>query len=118
MLGAIAVAVLVGRIRFKALLIIGLIFQLFGYLVYGLSSDGLMVIIARILIGVNSGASFASVITYYNHSTAEYSMLAEKVNKKPIPGLYKTLVLVVALCGTIAYIPVIGMYYNTQIGSY
>ena len=114
-IGAIIIAVLGGRLVYKALLVIGLTSQIVGYLIYGFSTSGWMVIIARILIGICNGASFSSIYSYYNYSVTRYNALAEKLSKKQRPKLFKALVLLLATFGSITYIPVIGTVHHIML---
>lgn len=107
-LGALCIAVLGGRVSHKVLILIGPLAQTIGYIIYGLSINGWMVILARLLIGINNGANVASVVSYYNYSVPKYNELALKLGKKQRPNFNKTLTLFYAFFGTLSNIPTLG----------
>ena len=104
MTGAILVALLTKRTSYKAIMLIGPVSQLIGFFIYGFSSSGWMVILARYLIGVNYGSTVSASMSYYTVSSIEFNELAESSNKKPKPRLKKQLMLTFSAVAAFGYI--------------
>ena len=53
-----------------------------GFLLYGLSSNGWMIVLSRALVGYNSGIFIALPFAYFGKSVMEYSKLMRLTRKK------------------------------------
>lgn len=107
-LGAILIAVVGKYIPYKVSILIGPVSQVIGFIIYGLSTRGWMVIIARLFMGFKNGANLASVVSYFNYSVPKYNKLALKFGKKQQPNLSTILTLTMAVTSYTTYIPVLG----------
>ena len=110
---ALAAGLLGKRVRTRILFLSGAIFQTLGFLVYGLSEFGWMVVLARGLIGVNGGITLSTIYSYIGKSAHEYSELCEHVKKpcehvKKKKQLERQLVMILNVVGMLTMILTIG----------
>ena len=73
--GALLVSMATQRLGYMLLFVSGAMFQTVGFLIYGCSTAGWMVVVARVLIGVNSGIIISLPFSYFGQSVAEYGSL-------------------------------------------
>ena len=84
-----------------------------GYLIYGLSTTGWMVIIGRFFVGASCAMTISVVMSYYVCSTNEYNVLCEKVGKPKKLRLKRQLTVIYSFVGSSSSIPVLGKIYVT-----
>lgn len=81
-MGTLSVAIFTRHIGFKFLFTSGVTLQMIGFLIYGLSVNGWMIVLSRALVGFNSGIFIALPFAYFGKSVMEYSKLMELTRKK------------------------------------
>lgn len=108
MSSAFAAGLVGKRLGSGFLLFAGSTFQTVGFLVYGFSQSGWMVVLARGLIGFNGGITLTAMYSYNGKSAYEYNNLCESIGKKKRPGLERQLIMISNLVGMSTMIPTIG----------
>ena len=81
-MGTLSVAIFTRYVGFKLLFSSGVLLQMIGFLVYGLSNNGWMIVLSRALVGYNSGIFIALPFAYFGKSVMEYSNLMKLRRKK------------------------------------
>ena len=79
-----------------------------GYLIYGLSNAGWMVIVGRFCIGIGGASAIVVVMSYYVSSSMEYNSLCKKIGKPKKLRLNRQLTVIFSFVSTVSYIPAIG----------
>ena len=107
---ALAAGLLGKRVRTRFLFLSGALLQTLGFVVYGFSQFGWMVVVARTLIGFNGGITLSTVYTYIGKSAREYSELCKDGEKKDgeKKALERQLVLISNVVGMVTMILTIG----------
>ena len=109
-IGAFSVAWLTQHLGYKFLFMAGILLQIVGFLIYGLSTAGWMVILARLCIGINGGIIISLPISYYGKSAYEYDQLSDSNEKKTSKERIKNrLVYVAGFFSNPSYIIMLGM---------
>lgn len=81
-MGTLGVAILTNFLGFKIMFSSGVLLQMIGFLVYGLSSNGWTIILSRALVGYNSGIIIALPFAYFGKSIKEYCKVVGVTKKK------------------------------------
>ena len=102
--GALLVSVATQRLGYMLLFVSGAVLQTVGFLIYGCSTAGWMVVVARILNGVNSGILVSLPFSYFGQSVAEYGSLKglDIVGKERVKN---QLIYVTGLLSSFTFIP-------------
>ena len=105
--GAILVSAATQKLGYIPLFVSGAIFQTIGFLIYGCSTAGWMVVVARVLVGVNSGIIISLPFSYFGQSIAEYGSLKglDMVGKERFKN---QLIYVTGLIISFTFIPTLG----------
>ena len=99
--GSLTASILLNVLSYRFLLAIGPIAQILGCTLYGLSINGWMVIAGRFLIGINTGITMSSIMSYYTVSSCIHGEQAFEKNS----GLKKRLMIVYGIVVTLSYLP-------------